>query len=677
MFRFLALLVCACASQASAASVLFDPSVPATGPFPTDFLTTFDALQKTGIRMNLPLPDCTAQYTACQETGLIEQLDGFSLRPRVQIRFSGAVNTATLRDGIFLVALENLTQDEPGIHKPGDRVAINQVVWDSLTNTVFAKPDVVLDQHRRYLLVVTDAVKDAAGAAVTSEPGYLVCLASSDAYCRRVAQASGGITVAPQRIVAASMFTTMSATAWLEHARDILPFVPPQVALASPRSTFPLADTASLTIHEQIGVRPSRFLDFSLPLSTTLLAGVDRVVIGSFQSPDFLDADQSIRPAPTGPGFAVPVNTNRIWFNAILPGTPKPAAGYPVIIFGHGFGDSRFGGPTAISPPMARTGFAVIAINAVGHGFGPESTLTVVDKNGKSTTIEGGGRGLDLNGDGLIGSNEGCALISPVAYGLRDCFRQTAVDLMQLTRVLRQGLDLDGDGTPDLDGGHIYYAGDSLGSLYGAVFTALEPGVRAVALNVGGGSAFDIARQSPAYRSIATDALERQPSLLNKGNAYEEEYVLPDQPVKVVTVPGALAIQSVFENLEWLSMPGDPLAFAPHIRISPLPGRSARPALVQFAKADRTMPNPASTALIRAGGWQSSTWLYRHDLALAKSPDLPLDPHPYLVLFISLDGSGTVQLPSWPVWRSAWTHKGRSPDFSGLTGRPLRIPMSW
>ena len=161
-----------------ATSVLFDPGTPATGPFPTDFLTTFDALQKTGIRMNLPLPDCTAQYTSCQETGLLEQLDGFSLRARVQVRFSGAVNTATLRDGIFLVALDNLTQDEPGIHKPGDRIAIDQVVWDPASNTAYGKPDGVLDQHRRYLLVVTDAVKDSTGAAITSDSGYLACLAS-------------------------------------------------------------------------------------------------------------------------------------------------------------------------------------------------------------------------------------------------------------------------------------------------------------------------------------------------------------------------------------------------------------------------------------------------------------------------------------------------------------------
>lgn len=674
MPRFFIILLLACGFDAAATSVLFDPGAPATGPFPSDFLTAFDPLQKTGIHISMPLPDCAAQYTACQDAGVIGQLDGFSLRARVRVRFSGTVDTATLRDGIFLIALENLTQDEAGIHKPGDRMAINQVVYDPATNTVYGKPDGVLDQHRRYALVVTDAVKDPAGSAVTADAGYLACLTATDSYCSGLARAAGSIAVAPQRIVAASVFTTMSATAWLEHAREILPYVPAMVSLAQPQSTFTLSDTASLTIHEQIGVKPARFIDFSIPLNPTLLAGVDRVVIGSYSSPKFLEDDQSIRPAPTGPGFAVPASTSRIWFNAILPVTPKPAAGYPVVIFGHGFGDSRFGGPTAVAPTMARNGLAVIAISAVGHGFGPESTLTLVDKSGKGITLEGGGRGVDLNGDGFIESNEGCALISPVAYGLRDCFRQTVVDLMQLARVLRLGLDLDGDGTPDLDAGHIYYAGDSLGSLYGTIFTALEPGIRAVALNVGGGTAFDIARWSAAYRPIATDALRvRQPSLLNRGNAYDEDYVLPDLPVKTTSVAGAVAIQDFFESVEWISISGDPLAFAPHLKISPLPGREARPVLVQFARADRTMPNPASTALVRAGGWQSSTWLYRHDLALARAPDLPLDPHPYLVLFVTLSGS-VVELPGFAALAVSLDAQGQIAGFFGADGASIADP---
>ena len=84
----------------------------------------------------------------------------------------------------------------------------------------------------------------------------------------------------------------------------------------------------------------------------------------------------------------------------------------------------------------------------------------------------------------------------------------------------------------------------------------------------------------------------RSPPLLNEGNSYNEDYVLPNQPVKVTTVPGAIAIQNAFEMLEWLGMQGDPIAFAPHLKPSPLAGVPARPVLIQFARGDQTVPNP-------------------------------------------------------------------------------------
>ncbi len=48
------LLICAlllCPLYGAGTVVVFDPSTPATGPFPTDFLTVFDPLQKTGLRI--------------------------------------------------------------------------------------------------------------------------------------------------------------------------------------------------------------------------------------------------------------------------------------------------------------------------------------------------------------------------------------------------------------------------------------------------------------------------------------------------------------------------------------------------------------------------------------------------------------------------------------------------
>ena len=639
MLRLLVGALLVPAMFAAGTTVLFDPVTPETGPFPSDALTLPDPAQRTGLRMNLQVPDCAAQYTACQEIGLLDQLDGFSVRARLHVRFSGPVNPSTLRDGLFFVALDSPTQDEPGIHKRGDHIPVNQVVYDPLTNTAYAKPDLVLDQRRRYLLMVTDAVRDTAGDAVAASDAFATCIQDINDYCASLARAMAGLDTGTAKLVAASVFTTMSATSWLERARSAMSAVPPAAGLLQPRSAFRLADLSGVVLHEQVAVNPPRFADVALPLDTTLLSGVDRVVIGSFQSPMFLAGDQTIPPDPSGSPQAALNGANQVYFNAYLPSAAKPASGYPVLIFGHGFGDSRFGGPTAVSPVMARAGFAVIAINAVGHGFGPLSTVSFIDKTGAATTVTSGGRSVDLNGDGLIAGNEGCALTTPVALGTRDCFRQTVVDLMQLVSSIRQGLDLDGDGVPDLDASRIYYAGQSLGAMYGTMLTAMEPGVRAAALNVGGASTVDIARWSPAYRGLATDAIRlRLPPLVNQGNSYNEDYVLPDQPAKVTTVPGAIAIQNVFETLEWLGTSGDPITFAPHLQVSPLPGTTARPVLIQFARGDQTVPNPMNSMLVRAAGLQSSTWMYRHDLARAKAPDLPPDPHPFLVLFVSLSG---------------------------------------
>jgi hypothetical protein len=637
--RILFLLLAPLVSTA-ATTVLFSPASPATGPFPTDFLTRPDSAQRTGMRVNLPLPDCAAQATVCQEYTILNQTDGFSTRPRIAVRFSAPVNPATLRDGIYFDPLDGPrgAHHRTEVRPAAPRVAINQVVYDPATNTVYAKPDRVLTEGRRYALIVTDAVKDAAGAAVAPDPAWTACLQSADAYCSALAASLALNPAGHRRVVAASIFTTATPTAWLEHARAVVPLVPASVQLATPQSSFAVSDLSALVLHEQTGANPVRFSDISLPLDPTLLAGVGRVVIGSFRSPRFLAADQTIAPAPTLPEFAVPPTTDEIGFNALLPAKEKPAAGYPVVIFGHGFGDSRFGGPTAIAPALNRAGFAVIAINAAGHGFGPLSTVTFTDRSGRQTTIPALGRSIDLNQDGTIEGNEGCALTTPLPYGLRDCFRQTAVDLMQLARVIHDGLDLDGDGAPDLDAARVYYAGQSLGAMYGTMFTAIEPTVRAAALNVGGATGVEVARWSPAYRDLTTESLKvHSPPLLNKGNSDDEDYVQPDQPVKVTTVPGALAIQDAFELSEWLGLPGDPISFAPSLR--------QRRVLIQIARADRTMPNPASTLWIRTAGLEANTWTYRHDLARAKDPTLPLDPHPFLVLFVSLGGGG-IQLPA-------------------------------
>jgi hypothetical protein len=586
----------------------FDPASPEIGPFPTDFLTVVDAAQLTGRRIQLPRPDFPQ----------LNQLDGFNLQPRIRARFSGPIDPDTLRRGVVLVRLGD-----------GHLVGVNQVVWDPTTSTAYAEADQTLAPGARYALLVTTGVRDRAGDPVESEAAFLRCLAGGDSYCEALRQAVARFNApgapraraAPVRVAAASLFTTLSATSWLEQARAALQNAALGVTRQAPRAVFDTGDLLGLTLRLQVRETPLEFEDFTVPLPQVLLAGVGRIAFGSLESPNFLGPDRTMAPAPTAVEVRLPASSERILFHAFLPDSPRPPAGYPVILFGHGLNDSRFGAPTLVASTFARAGFATLAINAVGHGSGPRGVLRLALTSGAVQEIPAGGRSLDRDRDGDIESAEGCLIAEPDPVGLRDCARQTALDLMQVVRAIRAGLDLDGDGVVDLDPGRVFYAGQSLGAIYGTILMGLEPGLRAAVLNVGGGTVMDIARWSPAFRGFPRGFLESR-GLLNRPGGYDENYVLRNRPAKVNDLPGAIAIQNLFESVEWLQVSGDPLAYA---------GRLQAPVLWQLARGDRTVPNPQTSALIRAAANLANAQLYRHDLAVAASRELAVDPHAYLV----------------------------------------------
>jgi hypothetical protein len=105
---------------------------------------------------------------------------------------------------------------------------------------------------------------------------------------------------------------------------------------------------------------------------------------------------------------------------------------------------------------------------------------------------------------------------------------------------------------------------------------------------------------------------------------------LRDEAVRVNAVPGAIAIQEYFERWEWSSMSGDALGYVRHLRKAPLSGVPAKSVIMQFALGDQVVPNPTSTALIRAGALTDRTTYFRTDLAVAANPLVPKDPHIFL-----------------------------------------------
>ena len=629
-------------------TVLFQPSSAAVGPFPTNFLTIETPTQKTGLQVNLPLPaGCTSLSTSieCSNTQLLNQLDGFSVNPRITVCFSGPVDVTTLRTGITITAVDRVAP----------AIGINQVVFDPAGNCAYAKPDQVLDQQTRYLLSITSDVTDSGGKKLKADKNFSDCVKNpASAYCQALSQAFDQINRNSGNdlgnVVSASLFTTMSATDWLQQARAQVNSgaIPDPVLPAGPVSTFDLASVQSITWMPQTGVSGVN-RNQTLPLN--LLSGVERISFGLYLSPIYLNLAGpqagAITTTPTSGPIAPPSAVIPVSYHVFLPpASSVPPGGFPVIIYGHGLGDSQFGAATYAASTWAQKGFATLAIEITGHGFGSLSTTQIATSSGTFTAATPG-RGIQFSPLLPIGPQDGCILLNAVAT--RDCARQTAVDLFALVRTIRdsQGLGLN------LNPSRIYYVGQSFGSLYGTLFESVEPNVSAGTLNGGGGTQTDAARLSPiarqigalylaAYRGSAGPPLSNVPPAASQAyfhDSFNDEYVYREQAI-TDWVPGALPIQAAFEEADWLGMLGDPLSYAGHLKTAPLPGVPAKSILLQFGLGDLEVPNPIESALVRAGGLQPATWLLRTDLAAAIDPRLlgltqpgvpyPIYPHRFL-----------------------------------------------
>src|SRR5215471_6682073 len=86
---------------------------------------------------------------------------------------------------------------------------------------------------------------------------------------------------------------------------------------------------------------------------------------------------------------------------------------------------------------------------------------------------------------------------------------------MQLVRMIQVGIDVDGDGVPDLDASRIYFYGQSVGAQYGTDFLAVEPDVMTGVLNVAGGSFWETARLGRISNFVGSWLAARIPSLIN------------------------------------------------------------------------------------------------------------------------------------------------------------------
>lgn len=640
---------------AAGVGVKLDFSSPTGSPFPSDRFTQPDWTQNTFKRVRLPKPDCTVQVSDCADIDVINTLDGFNTQPRITVPFTGAIDPASATsETIYLVDLGD-TLTGAGF---GHRVGINQVAWQPATQTLVFESDELLQQHSRYLLVVTNGVRDAAGDPI--EPGRFDDLRRSPRddeakdhelmdYRKSLMDVEPAAHPGRHRIAALSLFTTQSISADLYKIhRQIQSSNPAPVNFmigngGATRAVFPLAGLAGIQWNAQTGAAPA-FTPSAVPLAAlgVVPGAVGRVAFGKFRSPDYENAAKVIPATGSLTGSPVPLGSNDLMVEVFLPSGARPAGGWPVAIFGHGFTDSMYGAPWTVASVFASRGIATVAISVVGHGFGPLGTLTVTPVAGAAVTVPSGGRGFDQDGNGTIDSTEGVSAVGAQnIVSSRDGLRQTVVDLMQLVRQIQAGIDVDGDGSVDLDRHRIYYAGQSFGGIYGTILLGIEGSIRAGVPNVPGGSITEVARLG-GFRVLSAIALAtRQPQLLNLAPTpgvpvpfnlnFNENIPLRNLPPVVDNVFGAAAIQLVFERNEWVQQSGNPVSYAPYIRDMPLQGNAPKSVIVQFAKGDETVPNPTTTALLRAGKLADRAMYFRNDLAFAATGGaIPKNPHTFL-----------------------------------------------
>jgi Alpha/beta hydrolase family len=635
----LALTLSACAfsqTTASATTVRFstDPgdgsnSAYSIGPFPSNALSVTDKTQATGVRINLPSSNdgCMATSAAvCSYSSLLNQLDGFSVNPRLMVCFSNSVDLPTLPAGITVLA-----SPSKGVAQP---IQIDRVLFDPASNCAYAKPAHVLQQQKQYLLIVTNAIQSG-GQPIQADPQFKTCSAGTGgSYCQALSSAL--VTAKPSgTVVAASLFTTMSVTPWLQGAETVAAGLLPLNLPAGLPSYFTLNQIQKLTYYPDDSGVPSQ----DIPISA--LKGVNALSFGLFLSPSYLntqgDSAGTITVSPKNPTGFVPVS-----YHVFLPASPQKKI--PVVIYVHGSGDTQFGAPTFIAATLAKNGFATLAFEITGHGYGLGSTVAVKLRSGLTDYEFTPGRGVQLAQDQPISSESGCVIPGPV--GVRDCVRQSAVDVFSLVHLIKGtgGLGLN------LDPNRIYIVGQSLGSLIASTALPIEPLLRDAVLNGDGGTSVDIARLSPSARQLAEAFLASipNPALFNVGDGappdpifndgFNDNYVFSALPPKNNSIPYAPNIQAAFEAADWLGMLADPLAFGPYLSTAPLPGNSAKHALFQFGIGDLEVPNPTETAAVNAADAQKSTWILNFPAAIAVDgslatlddpaiPGFPILPH--------------------------------------------------
>jgi hypothetical protein len=455
-------------------------------------------------------------FEADAKTRLAE-FTGFGLSAAPLLEFTAPVTQATINAST--IKLFELAD-------PPKQLDVELELMPDLMHVIVKPKQQRFAEATSYMVVVDDGVRDATGKKIMVMPAGHFLRSKTQVFIDGASQvkavesldaeklersrtqiAAAIDTVGRDRVLAAWPFTTMAVKA-------------PLVEWRQKSEALGVAANPTITQKQTPG---DAVLDF--PLGITSLANLQDVYHGTIKSPFFLDARTT---ALRGDGGH---EVQEVAFTMTTPKNPKPGP-IPVVIFGHGLvTERRF--VLAVASALAGKGYAAISIDFPYHGTrtycakgGPISVINPT--TGQPASLEPCGSGTTCNDYGkcVDASGQGNKLAKfpiidlPVASGAvftdvnhiastKDHFLQALVDLGSLDRSLRKG-----DWTPLLgravDTSKIYYTGQSLGGIMGAVFLGTQVDIPRAVLNVPGADVINLFDKSTFFSSHLAGLFTRE-----------------------------------------------------------------------------------------------------------------------------------------------------------------------
>lgn len=508
-------------------TAIFDPSGGVL-PFPTNILLS----GTTDLTLNVPVADPT---NFGDPAVALSALDGYSTNAPWATPFSANVEPTSVTPGNS-VRLFEVTLTGPGGGVTGITRELTpgaEFVAVSTGAGIGIVPTKTLKQITSYMAVLTNGITDAAGNAATPDQTYFITQRTSP-----LVDANGNSTDPLLPTATAQLLEPLRQLTNSQEAAAASAGVNRDDIVVSWVMTTQSITPVLSAVKAITGPGASTLVPSGLNTSVVGGAGIADIWVGIQSSPYYLEAPSATNPtAPltsfwtAAPGAYVPpfdafgldpTSTHLTFANPFpvatgvetypviltLPNANSqhqmPASGWPIVIFQHGITRNRTD-MLAVADTLASIGYAVIAQDLPLHGltdttnpfyndglFNPEARERTFDLDLADNDTGAPGP------DGVIDSSGSYTINLTSLLVSRDNMRQGVADLFSLAATIPT-MDLNGDGNPDFDGSKIAFVSQSLGSITGIQFLAIEDTVTTAVLSVPGGGIARMLDGSPTF----------------------------------------------------------------------------------------------------------------------------------------------------------------------------------